>query len=339
MATICHHHVIACLHAVRSSGGSQQLLLERAGINPAVLQSPQGRIHTDQVARLFKSVQEELDDEYMGFTAQPCRVGLFATMCELVAGLANLGELLARAVEFYNLVNPGIIMKLEHSGSRAALAFTMADPELDPDHFMSEFWLVIWHRFPSWMIGNPIALEETQFTFNRPNHHSELEIMFPGKLLYKQSANRLVFDASQLERPLLRSRDELAAYLRNAPADVMTIPGRDSSFERRVERLISSEHRNSAALPALNQVAETLGVSSQTLHRRLREQGSSYQKIKDNYRREYALEKLADRHLSVETLSQQLGFAEPRSFTRAFKQWTGVPPRSYLRSRSGNSSV
>ena len=337
MATICHHHVIACLHGVRSSGGSQQQLLERAGINPAALNSRQGRTHTDQVARLFKSVQETLDDEYMGFTAQPCRVGLFATMCELVAGLANLGELLERAVDFYNLVNPGIAMQLEHSGDGAALAFTMADPERDPDHFMSEFWLVVWHRFPSWMIGNPIALKETHFTFNRPDHHDELAIMFPGKLRYQQSANRLLFNREQLARPLLRSREELAAYLRNAPADVMTIPGRDSTFERRVERLMSSEHRSSGALPSLNQVAEVLGVSSQTLHRRLREQGSSYQKIKDNYRREYALEKLAGGHLSVDALSQQLGFTEPRSFTRAFKQWTGMPPRSYLRSRRAAS--
>ncbi len=333
MATICRHHVIACLHAIRASGGSQLQLLERAGINPALLARDDVRIHTDQVARLFKSVQETLDDEYMGFTAQPCRVGLFATMCELVAGLRTLGELLERAVAFYNLVNPTISMALERRGERAALAFTMAEPALDPDHFMAEFWLVIWHRFPSWIIGAPIPLDETHFCFASPAHRDELSIMFPSKLRFNRSANRLLFAAEQLDKPLLRSRDELAAYLRNAPADVMTIPGRDSSVERRVERLLGAEHRRLQRLLSLDEVAAELGISGQTLHRRLRDEGSSYQKIKDNYRREYALSALADQSLSIERLSQQLGFAEPRSFTRAFKQWTGQPPRSYLRSR------
>lgn len=338
MATISHHHVTASLEGVRQRGGSQQLLLERAGINPALVQRG-GRVHTDQVARLFKSVQEQLDDEFMGFTAQPCRVGLFATMCELVAGLRSLGELLERACDFYNLVNPSIAMQLERRGQQAALAFTMAEPERDPDHFMREFWLVIWHRFPSWMIGAPIPLLETHFAFAAPAHRDELAIMFPGKLRFNRSANRLLFDAEQLQRPLLRSQQELNDYLRHAPADVMTIPGRETTVERRLERLIHSEHRSNGRLPGLQQVAAAFGMSAQTLHRRLREEGSSYQKVKDNYRREYALAQLHKHNLSVEQLSQQLGFAEPRSFTRAFKGWTGLSPRRYLRARSGAAAT
>ena len=156
MATICQHHVISCMHGLRERDLSQQPALERAGINPAVLNKHSQRVHTDQVARLFKTVQETLDDEFMGFTQSNCKVGIFATMTELVSRCTNLGELLEKAVSFYNLISNDIPMRLERSKGNAVLSFEMTNPQLDPENFMTEFWLVIWHRFPSWYIGQPI---------------------------------------------------------------------------------------------------------------------------------------------------------------------------------------
>ena len=92
MATICNHHVISCMHGLRERKLPQQQALERAGINPAVMGQPNQRVHTDQVARLFKTVQETLDDEFMGFTYNNCKVGLFATMAELVSHCSQVGK-------------------------------------------------------------------------------------------------------------------------------------------------------------------------------------------------------------------------------------------------------
>ena len=331
MATICNHHVISCMHGLRERNLPQQQALERAGINPAVMDQPNQRVHTDQVARLFKTVQETLDDEFMGFTQNNCKVGLFATMAELVSHCSTLGELLAKAVNFYNLVSNDIPMQLSQSEGNAVLSFTMNQPQLDPEHFMTEFWLVIWHRFPSWYIGEPIRLRETHFTFKSPTHRSELQIMFPGQLQFKRSANRLIFDAQYLDKQLVRSDQELQTYVQNAPADVMTIPGSDSTLEAQIERMIAQRHPDRLVFVPIHELARELGVSSQTLHRRLKESATSYQKIKDNLRREVATHKLVQEHVSVEEVSAIVGFSEPRSFTRAFNHWTGLSPREYIR--------
>ena len=331
MATICNHHVISCMHGLRERNLPQQQALERAGINPAVMDQPNQRVHTDQVARLFKTVQETLDDEFMGFTHNNCKVGLFATMAELVSHCSTLGELLAKAVNFYNLVSNDIPMQLSQSEGNAVLSFTMNQPQLDPEHFMTEFWLVIWHRFPSWYIGEPIRLRETHFTFKSPTHRSELQIMFPGQLQFKRSANRLIFDAQYLDKPLVRSDQELAAFVQNAPADVMTIPGSDTTLEAQIERIIGQRDPDRLVFAPIHELAKELGVSSQTLHRRLKESATSYQKIKDNLRREVAIHKLVNERLSVEQVAEVVGFTESRSFTRAFKHWTGLTPREYCK--------
>ena len=322
------------MHGLRERQHPQQQALERAGINPTVIENSGQRVHTDQVARLFKTVQETLDDEFMGFTQNNCKVGLFATMAELVSHCSTLGELLEKAVNFYNLVSSDIPMRLSRSRGNAVLSFTMAKQEFDPEHFMAEFWLVIWHRFPSWYIGEPIRLKETHFTFSTPQHRAELEIMFPAALQFNSSANRLIFDAQYLEKPLIRSALELETFVQNAPADVMTIPGSDTTLEAQIERIISQRHPVNLVFVPIHQMAAELGISSQTLHRRLKDSATSYQKIKDNLRREVAIQKLVNERLSVETVAEIVGFTESRSFTRAFKHWTGLTPREYCKRES-----
>jgi AraC-like DNA-binding protein len=322
------------MHGLRERQHPQQQALERAGINPTVIENSGQRVHTEQVARLFKTVQETLDDEFMGFTQNNCKVGLFATMAELVSHCSTLGELLEKAVNFYNLVSNDIPMRLSRSRGNAVLSFTMAKQEFDPEHFMAEFWLVIWHRFPSWYIGEPIRLKETHFTFSAPQHRAELEIMFPAALQFNSSANRLIFDAQYLEKPLIRSALELETFVQNAPADVMTIPGSDTTLEAQIERIISQRHPVNLVFVPIHQMAAELGISSQTLHRRLKDSATSYQKIKDNLRREVAIQKLVNERLSVETVAEIVGFTESRSFTRAFKHWTGLTPREYCKRES-----
>jgi len=191
--------------------------------------------------------------------------------------------------------------------------------------------MVIWHRFPSWYIGESIRLRETHFIHSAPAHRDELKIMFPGSLSFNQPSNSLFFDAQYLDKPLIRSTKELDSFLANHPTDIMTIPGEDSSLEAQIERLIVASSHNQLIFPKTEELAEQMNTSALTLYRRLQQEGTSYQKIKDNIRREVAINKLVKEKLSVDQVSEIVGFVEPRSFTRAFKHWTGLTPRSYCK--------
>ncbi|WP_461519358.1 AraC family transcriptional regulator [Porticoccus sp.] len=313
------------------------MLLARAGINPAIVEDSNDRVHTDQVARLFRLVQQELNDEFMGFTSQPCKYGVFATVCDLVKHSKTLGELLEKVVGFYNLITDAVRMELVYLDNSARLSFALQKPELDVGHFMTEFLMVTWHRFPSWYIGEAIRLRETHFVHPAPEHRKELRIMFPGNLLFSQQANSLFFDSQYLDKPLVRTNRELEAFLANSPSDIMTIPGEDNSLEAQIERTflrVSSQRLN---FPKAEELAEQMSISPLTLYRHLQQEGTSYQKIKDNIRREIAIDKLVNENLSVDEVSEIVGFEEPRSFTRAFKQWTGLSPRNYCKYHRGQS--
>jgi len=332
MATISMHHVLAAMRAVDGGIARRRELLISSGINPQLVSNSQRRVHTDQVARLFKNVQLALGDEFMGFARSPCRIGAFKIMCDLVKHCRTLGELLEKATEFYRLVNEDVELRVGVVGGRARFQVCHHSPAKDPDHFLREFLLVIWHRFPSWYIGEAIRLREAHFSFDRPSHHEELQVMFPGLLRYGQEQDALVFDAHYLERPLIRTLAEVDFYVRNAPADVMTIPGSDNRLERQIERIIESSSPGRLWFPKIEELADRLGIGSQTLYRQLKAEGTSYQKIKDDIRREWAIRQLVDEDRSVEQVSEIVGFSEARSFTRAFRYWTGMSPRRYKKS-------
>lgn len=81
--------------------------------------------------------------------------------------------------------------------------------------------------------------------------------------------------------------------------------------------------------PGKDTVAEQLGISSRSLHRKLLEAGSSYRHILDQVRLELAHRRLAESADSMRQLSELLGFSSHQAFLRWFKQTTGQTPGDY----------
>jgi AraC-like DNA-binding protein len=86
--------------------------------------------------------------------------------------------------------------------------------------------------------------------------------------------------------------------------------------------------------PRREVVAQTLHLSQRTLQRRLQEEGTSYQQLLDDTRRELAEQYLGQVDLTLLEVAYLLGFADPSNFFRAFRRWFGETPGEY-RSRRG----
>lgn len=71
------------------------------------------------------------------------------------------------------------------------------------------------------------------------------------------------------------------------------------------------------------EVADTMHISPTTLRRRLRSDGTNYQRILDLVRRHRCTLQLEKRWLPGKCVAWELGYAEVNSFYRAFRRWTG----------------
>jgi AraC-like DNA-binding protein len=81
--------------------------------------------------------------------------------------------------------------------------------------------------------------------------------------------------------------------------------------------------------PQRPKIAAILGMSERTLQRRLAAEGTSFQRLLDNTRRELAQHYLCQRNVSLTDIVYLLGFSDQSSFFRAARRWFGSSPRDY----------
>lgn len=325
MPTIDRYYFDACLAGARTRGIDDGALLLGAGIDPACLAAPAWRGDAGAMAALVRGIWAALDDEFMGFTAHPMPPGTFAFACELALAGPTVAEGLDRAIRFYNLASRDIGTHRTEAGDRSTIEAVFADPAGDPGHYFGEFWLIIWHRLACWLAKETAPMIEAHFDYPRPAaYFEEFKYLFPCPHVFEASGLAIVMDRHFLHAPVRRTREELDAMLREAPLAVMTIPASDRSLSRDVRMILRAEVTRQA-----EDVAAELGLSEGTLRRRLRAEGSSLSAIRENIRRDMATRALAGSGKSVEAIAAALGYEEARSFTRAFRGWTGMSPSRY----------
>jgi AraC-like DNA-binding protein len=195
---------------------------------------------------------------------------------------------------------------------------------------MREFCLVTLLRYvlgyACWAIDSRIPLNESRFPFPAPAHADAYPLMFPGPVRFEAELAGFSFDARYLDLPLRRDEAALRTMLQRALPLTVLQYRRDRLLVEGVRRFLRDPASGSATA---GRVAEHLHVSVRTLHRQLHEEGSSLQQIKDEARRDRAVELLNRSQRSIKQIAALVGFANEKSFSRAFRSWTGVPPQIF----------
>ena len=136
----------------------------------------------------------------------------------------------------------------------------------------------------------------------------------------------LRFSAEDARRPFLTANRGMWAFFEPALRHRLHDLDRQATMTERVRSALLE------ALPAgdlaMDAVCRKLGVSTRTLQRRLRDEGSSFQKTLDEVRQSLAQHYLQQSAMTGAEISFLLGFEDPSSFVRAFQGWTGVTPQS-----------
>jgi AraC-like DNA-binding protein len=325
--TIASHFVREMLGGAERRGENIAWFLDQVGISPPILDQPRARVPFEQVMRLLQLLWQHLDDELMGFTRRPLPYGSFAMMCCAVLPCVTLRHALQRANRFYKLVQGGRPhMRLVGEGERASIVMDESDLD-DPDHLVTVFMLIAWHRFCCWLIGQHIPLTEVRFSYGALAYSRDYDPIFAAPLHFRAGETALCFAASYLEMPLVQDESSLDVFLHNSAHELLWRREHGNRLGGRIRRMLGRD-KEGAALD-LDTAAKRLKMSPQTLRRHLHQEGSSFLQIKDHWRRDLAISLLAETTLAVAEIARRTGFSEPSTFHRAFKKWTGVQPSAY----------
>ena len=127
-----------------------------------------------------------------------------------------------------------------------------------------------------------------------------------------------LYDEAMHRYLLHRCEDELAAGAGGLPAEVAV---RQALLAR------------PGTIPGLDEVADGQHVSPRTLIRRLKREGTSFQAIRDDVRLTLSRDYLLNSDMTVSRIAWRLGYQDASNFSRAFRRWLGVSPRTFRQHR------
>jgi AraC-like DNA-binding protein len=320
--------VRAVLLGFAKYGESPGEVLRQAQISPALLADPEARITARQMEILSEGAMKQLDDEALGWFSRKLPWGALGMLCRASLPSPDLGVALKRWFRHHRLLVDDVTLELSVASGRAAVSIR----EHRDLGAMREFCLLSYlryvHGFACWAVDSRVSLLEVGFPFERPAHHGVYPLLFPGPVSFGAEQAHFAFDAKYLSLPQRRDDAALRAMLQRALPLTVLQYRRDRLLVRRVRRLLAE--RPAEAVDA-DAVARQLHLSTRTFHRHLQQEGASFQALKDEVRRERAVELLRRTDLAVKQVSLEVGFSDEKAFARAFKAWTGRSPRGYRR--------
>ena len=320
------HFANAVLDAARQLGLNLEPILQSARLNQPLLDNPQSRITSQQFSQLMRSVWEQSDDEFLGLTTQPSKYGVFRLFADWAIQEQNLHRVYKHLCRFYSLVNQSISLSLYISKGQVELRMRQVQPEIDRNLLFRDFFLLLWHRFPGWLIGKSIPLQQVKMRGAEPAHAAEYRFMFPCPITYGHDYDAFVFSEEELVNPVTQRAENLREHFKQAPLNWFTRQEFTPVYTRRVMDYLAEYREHEASM---QDIADSVNVSERTLRRKLTEEGTSFQEIKDKLRKNMAIYYLSQPDIPISTITNKLGFSEPAAFTRAFKQWTGQTPTLY----------
>lgn len=325
--TIAIWFVREALVEVARRGMDVDALLAAAEIPASLLAAPQARVSPERYGALWLAIARALDDEFFGMDARPMRQGGFTLLCHCVLHAGTLERALHRALRFMHLALDEIRGDLTVTGGMARVDLLEAPGA--PPHRMFAYatFLMLVHGLGCWLVGRRIPLLAAEFRCPAPDYADEYRVLFCAGVVFDRPATFVAFDAAYLARPIIRDEAAMREFLRGAPANFLVKYRNSDSLSARIRRLL--RHHPPAEWPDFDTLAQEFNAAPATLRRRLEGEGQTYRSLKDELRRDMAIDYLGQRALTVREVADRLGFAEPSAFHRAFRKWVGCAPGEY----------
>lgn len=319
------------LAAPRQRGLDPLPCLLAAGIAPARLDEPAARVTAAQYTELFRQLIRTLDDEALACFSRPLRPGSLALLARSTLGAATLGQALARLARTWNLMQDDLCFSTQDDPARGWTALALRPragaPGL-PGNFCHELLLRVVWRLLAWLQGGRLPARQFDFAFAQPGYAADYGRVFPAPWCFDAPCSALWLDRAALAQPVRRDEAALRVFLAGAPGNVIVPRQAGAPTSTRVRHLLQQARPD---WPELAAAARALHQSPATLQRHLAAEGTSFQGLKDELRRDLAIHRLQRSTAPLGPLAAELGFADSASFQRAFKRWTGQAPGAYRR--------
>jgi AraC-like DNA-binding protein len=305
---------------IREMGGDPIVILPRAGLETSALDHVENRISYVSMGRLFHEGALATGCPHFGFLAyQRVRLSHLGLPGELMRYSATLRTGLQKLIVYQHLNNQGMATFLLEEQGIASVGCAVFRNDAEFVDQIYDAFLAAACNIMRDLWGSRWAPEEVHFSRTRLADVGAYRRFFHAPCRFDRERTAIFFPTTLLDKPMPEANPE---RLKTLEQQALIIgKGELLSQLRRALRIMLLSGRSSA-----QEVAALLFLHRRTLNRRLHDQGTNFQQIRDEIRFEAACQLLDKTRLPLTDIAASLGYSESSAFTRAFRRWSGAAP-------------
>ena len=312
---------------VRDLGGNPTRLLRQAGIDPGDLNRLAVFIDFEAQIDLLERSAAELHCPDFGIRlAERQDVGILGTLAVAVRYSATLGEAMRCVSKYLEVYNTAIAFTIETgqpSGEATLELKPLREHSPLPLAQATEHGVGLAWRIMTMLSEGRCDLLRVWLPHPGIGTAADYRTHFDAPIDFRSDHGALAVAESSLDLPISENvvelHDTATRYL-----DAQLSRGTRDLAPRVRETVIAFLGTGNCRR---RDVAGALLIHSRTMQRRLADEGTSFEVIKDEARRELALRYLAQPDLSMSQITLLLGYGEQASFGRSCRRWFGGSPR------------
>ena len=308
-------------------GLDRQMVFNKAGLDLAVLDDPHGRYATEALSRLWEVAAAQSGNPAIGLAmSHIARPASLDVITYAIMSRPNLFAGLDRLVRYLRIISDAVILSLQEDVDGHWLRMEIFGGDRGIPIQRVDFILVTLLTLFRWLTGqhlNPVAVE---YTYPAPADLSAYHDVFQCPLRFNAGFDRMMFSNADLAVPF-PTFNPLLVELHDRYAGEYLDRLDSTKISHKICDLVVRHLPDGD--PMRGDIARAMCMSERTLQRRLQEEGTSYQQLVDETRKELAQRYLRQSQLSLSQAAYLLGFAEQSTFFRACKRWFDMSPNQY----------
>jgi AraC-like DNA-binding protein len=312
---------------IDARGMDSRTLFADAGITLPTATNFYARVSTEQVSRLWEIVVERSGDPSIALKLAPKRpLPSFDAVGYAMLSSPSLLAGLERLSRFLSVVSSAAEAVLQYRGTKVALLFSLdgGTSPIPPQRY--EFDLLCFIEFFRWIMNSDLRSTTIEMIHTSAVPAGEYADAFRCPVRFACPSYAIVFDLHEAQAPVPTFNPALVD-LHDSFLEECIVRLGPLKCTKRVRELVVRMLPEGE--PQRAEVARLQSISERTLQRHLKAEGTSFNQILDDVRREMSCKYLRQRRLDLSEISCLLGFNGQSNFSRAFKRWFEMSPRQY----------
>jgi AraC-like DNA-binding protein len=316
---------------MRDAGHDPWELLESFGVTQAMLAKPMTPIPLALHGQIMQAAADATGrDDFGLLIGQRATLENAGPLRLLVHNARTTREAVEALVRYQGLWYHGIAVAMTGDQGYACISVSVDGKIAGRDQLLTGYLAALVKHLEGIFPRN-WRPSQVHISYRRPRMAEQYARFFRAPVLYDQPRHAVFFPESVLDETRPGSQQLLDSFLREYMGELEAREQPD--FVSRVRGVIESLLPSGECSAV--RVADMFAIHRVTLHRYLREQGTTFEDLLDDARRNLASRMLEQTDLPVGEIATALGYGAPTSFVRAFKRWHGVTPGAGRSRRPG----